>query len=158
MNLNSTFTRFFVGWYALFQVAHLTFLFRALEMLIRFGVFVFPASPPAEGWNSQAGNFLIGMAIFDTLNILVSIVFFYGFFAHAKWRLFVGLLNLAVMMYSALVFAYGTIASGAWGQHILEYIGMTIAFLPIVVLFISFLVQAFKGRFYESHGESTSFY
>lgn len=156
-NLNSSLIRFLVIWYAVFQMAHLTFLLRAAEMFIKFKIFVFPASPPREGWNWQAGNFLIGMGIMDALNCLFTLVFVYGYFAHSRWRLPAGILSLTAMMYSAAVFAIGTIADGAWMPNLLEYMAMTIAFIPVAVLFFELLLMGLKGRFYESYGEGLDF-
>ncbi|MGE5352827.1 MAG: hypothetical protein ACM3P0_12140 [Acidobacteriota bacterium] len=156
-NLNSSFIRFLVIWYAVFQMAHLTFLLRAAQLFIQYKIFVFPASPPAGGWHWQAGNFLIGMGVMDGLNILLTLAFVWGYFAHSRWRLFAGLLNLSVMMYSAVVFAIGTIADGAWGPNIIEYVAMAVAFTPVVVLFFELLIMALKGRFYESYGEGLDF-
>lgn len=156
-NLNSSFIRFLVIWYTVFQLAHLTFLMRAAEMFIKYKVFIFPASPPMEGWNWQAGNFLIAMAVMDAFNILLTLVFAYGYFANSRWRLLVGLLNLSMMIYSAAVFAIGTIADGAWQPNVLEYSAITLAFLPVIVLFFNLLVMALRGRFYESYGEGLDF-
>ncbi|MCU7495769.1 MAG: hypothetical protein HF314_06285 [Ignavibacteria bacterium] len=156
-NLNSGFIRVLVIWYAVFQIAHLTFLLRAAQLLIQFKIFVFPASPPMNGWHWQAGNFLIGMGIMDALNCLLTLAFIWGYFAHSRWRLFVGLLNLSVLMYSAIVFAIATIADGAWMPNMLEYSAMALAFIPVVILFIGILVLALKGRFYESYGDGLDF-
>lgn len=156
-NLNSSFIRFLVIWYAVFQMAHLTFLLRAAQLLIQYKIFVFPASPPADGWHWQAGNFLIAMGIMDALNIVLTLVFVWGYFANSRWRLIVGLLNLSVMMYSAIVYAIGTITDGAWGPNILEYMAMALTFIPVIVLFFEFLIMGLKGRFYESYGNGLDF-
>ncbi|HEX2866182.1 MAG TPA: hypothetical protein VHO03_04025 [Ignavibacteriales bacterium] len=156
-NLNSSFIRLLVIWYAVFQMAHLTFLLRAAQLLIENKTFVFPAAPPAGGWQWQAGNFLIAMGVIDSLNILLTMVFIWGFFANSRWRLLIGLLNLGAMMYSAAVFAIGTIADGAWMAHIIEYSAMTVAFIPVILLFFELLILGLKGRFYESYGEGLDF-
>ncbi|MGE5431874.1 MAG: hypothetical protein ACM3QX_12410 [Syntrophomonadaceae bacterium] len=156
-NLNSSFIRFLVIWYAVFQMAHLTFLLRAAQMLIQLKIFVFPAPPPPGGWQWQAGNFLTGMGVMDALNILITLVFIWGYFANSRWRLLVGLLNLSMMMYSAAVFAIGTIFSGAWMPNIFEYAAMTAVFMPVIILFFELLIMGFKGRFYESYGEALDF-
>lgn len=156
-NLNSSFIRLLVIWYAVFQMAHLALLLRAAQLFIQNKIFVFPAAPPQGGWNWQAGNFLIGMGVVDTLNILLTMVFIWGYFANSRWRLLIGLLNLSVMMYSAAVFAIATIADGAWMAHIIEYSAMTLAFLPVIFLFFELLILGLKGRFYESYGEGLDF-
>lgn len=156
-NLNSSLIRFLVIWYAVFQLAHLTFLLRAAQFLVQYKVFIFPAPPPAGGWHWQAGNFLIAMGIMDALNIILALVFVWGYFANSRWRLIAGLLNLSMMMYSAAVFAIGTIADGAWMPNILEYSAMTLTFIPVVLLFFELLIMGLKGRFYEAYGDRLDF-
>lgn len=156
-NLNSSFIRSLVIWYAVFQMAHLALLLRAAQLLFQNKIFVFPASPPQGGWNWQAGNFIIAMGVMDALNILLTMVFIWGYFAHSRWRLLIGLLNLCAMMYSAAVFAIGTIADGAWMAHIIEYSAMTVAFVPVIILFFELLILGLKARFYESYGEGLDF-
>lgn len=149
-NLNSTFTRVLVVWYAVFQIAHLVSLVRAGIALLSGTIFTFPAMPPREGWTMQASDFLMGMAIFDSVNILLSLIFVYGYFSLARWRLSFGVLTLTVQMYSALVFGFATAVSGAWSNYPVSYISITIAFLPVVILYFQFTLQALKARFYES--------
>lgn len=157
-NLNNTFTRILVVWYAVFQLVHLVSLIRAAIALLQGGVFTFPALPPKTGWSGQTGFFLLGMGIFDAVNIIISLIFVYGYFTYARWRLTFGVLTLTVMMYSALVFAFATIASGAWMDNLVSYIIITVAFLPVIILYYLFTMQALKSRFYESSDSGTSIY
>ncbi|MGE5682382.1 MAG: hypothetical protein ACM34K_16055 [Bacillota bacterium] len=157
-NLNSSFTRVLVAWYGIFQIIHLVSLIRAAIALFQGGSFTFPALPPRNGWQPQAAYFLLGMGIIDTFNIIISLIFVYGYFTYARWRLTFGVLTLTVMMYSALIFAFGTIFTGAWKDNFVSYTILLIAFIPVIILYFLFTVQALRVRFYESSDSGTSFY
>lgn len=129
-NPNSSVAKFLVGWYGLFQAVH--FFFNGLYLL-RPGTSPFP--PPAEGWLPQTVHVLNGMATSDLINAVLSLVFVYGYFTEAKWCMWLGTLTLTISVYAATVFAYGTIAMGAWNGNLLGYLWSYILFVPVVMLF-----------------------
>lgn len=141
INLNSFVAKFLVGWYGLFQGAHI--LFNSLYLL-RPGTPPFP--PPAEGWLPQTVHLLNGMAASDLINAVLSLVFVYGYFTRAKWCMWLGTLTLTISMYAAIVFTYGTIAMGAWNGNLLGYLWSYIPFVPVVTLFGLVSMWTVKGN------------
>lgn len=140
-NPNSIGARFLVGWYGLFQAVHILFNAR---YLLRPGAPPFP--PPAEGWLPQTVHLLNGIAASDLINAILALVFVYGYFARAKWHLWLGTLTLTISMYAAIVFTYGTIAMGAWSGNLPGYLWTYIPFIPVVLLFILVSLWAAQGR------------
>jgi hypothetical protein len=55
-----------------------------------------PFPPPAEGWLPQTVHLLNGMAFSDLINAIVALIFVYGYFARAKWHLWLGTLTLTI--------------------------------------------------------------
>ncbi len=130
-NPTSLWGKFLVGWYGLFQAVHI--LFNALYLL-RPGTPPFP--PPVEGWLPQTVHLLNGMAISDLVNAILGLVFVYGYFARAKWWLWLGTLTLTISVYAAIVFTYGTMAMGSWTGNLFGYLWTYIPFIPVVILFV----------------------
>lgn len=152
-NPNSAFARFLVGYYGFIQVAHIIAIARAAIVLGVSQTITFPAPPPPGGWSPQTNHFLIAMGAADAVNAVVALVFVYGYFAGARWRVWLGTLSLAISAYSAVIFAYGTIASGAWAHHPAGYLSITMVFIPVAVLMILFGVWVVAARFDGSLGE-----
>ena len=140
-NPNSFVVKFLVGWYGLFQGVHI--LFNTLYLL-RPGTPPFP--PPAEGWLPQTVHLLNGMAASDLINAVLSLVFVYGYFTRAKWRMWLGTLTLTISVYAATVFTYATMAMGAWNGNLLGYLWSYIPFIPVVMLFVLVSLWAIKGN------------
>jgi hypothetical protein len=134
-----------VAWYGLFQAIHIVVNVRGLAQLAR-GSLDFPAMPPPDGWSAQAVQFMTGIAATDLLNAVVTLVFVYGYFTRARWRLWLGTLTLTVSMYAAIVFTYATLASGAWPDNLFGYVFLTVTFVPVVVLFVLVCVWGVQGR------------
>ena len=55
-------------------------------------------------------------------------------------------MTLTVAAYSAIIFAYGTIASGAWGHHPIAYLSIAVAFFPVGLLSILYGIWAATGK------------
>jgi hypothetical protein len=87
------------------------------------------------------------MGAADAVNAVVALVFVYGYFAGARWRVWLGTLCLAVSAYSAIIFTYGTIASGAWTHHPTGYLSIALVFVPVAVLIILFSGWVVAARF-----------
>ncbi len=140
-NPNSLSAKFLVGWYGLFQIVH--FIFNGLYLL-HPGTPPFP--PPAKGWSSQTVHLLNGIAATDFINALLSLVFVYGYFTRAKWRMWLGTLTLTISVYAATVFTYGTIAIGAWNKNLWGYLWSYIPFIPVLILFSLVSIWTVKGN------------
>lgn len=130
-----------VVWFGIVQSLHLVVLARALIIFSRTTELPFPALPPPQGWSPQAEHFLIGNGIIDAVNIFLSLIFVYVFFKSKPWALKTGLISLTVLLYSALIFAYGTIRAGAWSEHPFAYCSMAVLYIPIFLLTVYFYTE-----------------
>jgi hypothetical protein len=73
--------KFLVIWYEIYQTGHLT-----LNSLYLAGAISFPPLLP-EKWTEQAVTFFNGMASADLINVILSLVFVYGYFRRARWSM-----------------------------------------------------------------------
>jgi hypothetical protein len=135
-----------VGYYGLIQALHLVGIGRATAVLETTGEMTFPAPPPDAGWSQQAVNFFVGVGAIDALNAILALVFVYGFFMGARWRGWLGTLTLTVAAYSALLFAFATLPTGAWAHRPVEYLIIVAAFAPALVLMVTFGYWLVTGR------------
>jgi hypothetical protein len=145
-NQRSTFTKILVAYCGLIQSAHILALTRSYTLLRQSGEITFLAQPPSGGWSFQAEHFLISLGAIDFVNALLVLVFVYGYFSRTRWWYWLGTVTLTVSMITALVYAYGTIASGAWGGNLVEYLVLAIVFVPVGVLFVLFGSWGMNGR------------
>lgn len=152
-NPDSSFARCLVAYYGFIQAAHLIVLVRAAALLILNGGFGFPAPPPPGGWSPQTEVFLVGIGAADAVNAVIAFAFVYGYFSRARWWSWVGAVTLAIAAYSAVVFVYGTIASGAWAHNPLGYLSVASAFVPVAILMVLFGRWVLEGRLHESRNE-----
>jgi hypothetical protein len=144
--------RLLVAYYGVIEIAHAIVLAQAGIRLAVTGTMGFPASPPPEGWSPQAIPFLVGTGAVDAINIVVAFAFVYGYFTKARWRWGLGTVTLTVAAYSAIVFAFGTIVSGAWGHNRTEYLSVAAVFAPVAALMVLYTTWAAAGRLYEHTG------
>jgi len=131
-NLRNTLT----GYYGVLQVTHLLTLAWAGLYFLRAGVMPFPAQPPAGGWNEQVIPFLLALGALDAAAAALGIWFAVQRVIMGKWRVTAGLISGTMALTSALVFAGGTYASGAWWEHPGGYLGMVTAFAPLLPLYL----------------------
>ena len=143
---DGTLAKILVAYYGLVQVLHLIAIGRATVVLQMSGELTFPAPPPAGGWSEQAINFFVGVGAIDALNAVIALVFVYGFLRRARWRGWLGTLSLAIVAYSALLFAFATIPTGAWTHRPVEYLVIVVAFAPVLVLMVTFGYWLVTGR------------
>jgi hypothetical protein len=148
-NPNSLYARALVAYYGLIEVVHSIVLIRAGLEFLATGSVGFPAPPPPGGWSAQATHFLIATGAMDGVNIVLAFLFVYGTFRRPGWRLlpWLGAVTLTATACSALVFAYGTVASGAWAHHPGTYLGMTAVFIPVGFLILLFPTWIGAGPF-----------
>ncbi len=145
-NPDSTLGRILVAYYGLVEVLHLIAIGRATVVLDMTGEMTFPAPPPAGGWSEQAGYFFVGVGVIDALNVIIALIFVYGYFRRARGRDWLGAITLTVAAYSALLFAFATIPTGAWAQRPVEYAVIVVAFAPVLVLMLAFGYWLATGR------------
>jgi hypothetical protein len=148
-NPYSLYARALVAYYGLIEVVHSIVLVRAGIEFLASGSVGFPAPPPPGGWSPQATHFLVATGVVDGVNVVLALLFVYGTFRRPGWRLlpWLGAVTLTATAYSALVFAYGTIASGAWAHHLGAYLAVTAVFVPVVFLIVLFPIWIGAGLF-----------
>ncbi|MGC9396723.1 MAG: hypothetical protein ACP5J4_17905 [Anaerolineae bacterium] len=135
-----------VAYYGFIEVLHIIALAQAGVRLARTGAIGFPAPPPPGGWVEQLYPFLVAMAVIDAINVAVAWVFVYGYFTQARWRWWAGSATLTAAVYSAIVFAWGTLVNGAWSQRPAGYLVMSAVFVPVAALAILYVVWAISGQ------------
>ena len=122
-------------WVGCVQFLHFGALIRATYYYLKTGTIGFPAPPPLSGWEPQTVYFLFGCGITDSILILLTLYFVMSFFFKGTLNITLGLLSLGSSMVTALIFAIGTIPTGAWSDHPWAYGIMSILFTPFLVLF-----------------------
>lgn len=149
-NPYSAFAKFLVIWYGLFQAIHIFVNLRGVVQLAA-GSIDFPALPLPAGWSPQSIHFMNAIAWLDLFNAILTLVFVYGYFKRARWQLWLGTLTMTVSMYAAILFTYATVAAGAWtAENLSGYLFITLAFVPVVVLFCLYSFWAISGRLNEN--------
>lgn len=135
--------RYLTAYYGMLQITHLMVLGRASVIYAQSNILPFPASPPPQGWSHQVIPFLFGLGAVDALAAGLGVLWAVDIFiTHKMAEDLWGQISLSVAISSALVFAVGTIATGAWLFHPQEYFGMAIAFIPVVLLFFMTMFTA----------------
>jgi len=125
---------FYLGYYGILQSAHLLSLIRAGYLYLTWGSIPFPAPPPDPGWHAQVVPFLMALGALDGAAALIGLLTAYQFFVRKNLLLKPLLTSLLVALTSAVVFAVGTIFSGAWAAHPLQYLLLVILFSPLFPL------------------------
>ncbi len=146
---DSSLAKVLVVYYGFIQALHLITIGRASVVLQTTGEMTFPAPPPAGGWSPQAEYFFVGVGAIDALNAVIALVFVYGFLKGARWRGWLGTLTLTIAVYSALLFAFATIPTGAWTFRPVEYSIIVVAFAPVLILIMAFGYWLVTGRLRE---------
>lgn len=124
-----------VYWHGSIQVLHFGALIHATFIYWTQHIIVFPAPPPPQGWSEQSMLFLLALGITDSLLIILSLIFVFGFQTQKNWYPSIGFCASGGSIITALVFALGTIPAGAWQAHPFSYALITLLFLPFVLLF-----------------------
>jgi hypothetical protein len=136
---NKPFIRTLIAYYGILQSLHLVVLVRAGTILLIQGRFPFPILPPPSGWDPQVIPFMLGLGTTDLAGILLGLFFVYrALITGACYRRH-GVISLTIFITGAIVFAFGTLPSGAWGAHPIAYGSMAVLFAPTILLFIQLL-------------------
>jgi len=139
-----------VGYYALYQFVHIFVNVRGLYILMSGGVLDFPAPPPPEGWSPDVVNIGVAIGFADLTGAVIALVFAYGYFNGAAWRIWVGTVALTISLYAHAIYAYWPLASGALaGSNALAYLFVHVASLPILWLAVLVARWALRGRIIE---------
>ena len=139
-----------VGYYALYQAVHVLVNARGLHILMTGGVLDFPVAPPPGGWSPDVVNICVAIGFAALFGAAVALLFAYGYFTGARWRIWAGTVALTITMYAHFVYAYWPIASGAWaGPNAGPYLFVHVATLPILALVALVARWALCGRLVE---------
>ena len=145
--------RWLVGYYGVFQAAHLVL------NLVHLGglrpIQAFPP-PPAEGWHPQTTALWTAMGLLDTAFAVLALHFVAAFFGGRRRALWAGLVALTTNMYAALSFNYTVIATGAWARHPVEYVVLNAVSIPLVVLFAVVVSEVREAAGAGERGEASS--
>jgi hypothetical protein len=128
--------RWLVAYYGVLQVVHLIVLGFGLVHYIRQGTIGYPAPAPPAGWSDQAEAFLLGNGFLDAIISGVALVYVMTYFKKTPWSEFLGIGCLTASLCSGIFFVFGTVVSGAWSAHPVNYTGLTLVFTPMVLLFL----------------------
>ena len=133
-------------YYGIIQCVHILMLTRAGIILILGNQVPFPILPPVNGWHSQTFPFLLGLAVIDLAAIIMGIIFTFQLVIKARINWLLGILSLTIAIASAIVFAIGTYASGAWNSHPISYWVMVLLFTPALFLYLQLLRSGPSGN------------
>lgn len=133
-------------YYGILQTLHLLVLIRAGSILLLTDNFPFPILPPPGGWDNQAIHFMLGLGFTDTISILLGMLFSYQALFKNRFNRRLGVISLTSFFIGAVVFAFGTLPSGAWAAHPCAYGIMVILFLPSIGLYFWLLISNLKPK------------
>ena len=150
---HSPLARLLAAYYGFVQAMHMVAITRSYTLLRQRGEITFLAQPPLGGWSAQAEHFLISLGGLDFINALFALIFVYGYFSRSHWWRWLGTTTLTASMVSSLIYAYGTVASGAWTGHVVRYLTLVVLFIPIVILAILFGIWGIKDWEIKNHGK-----
>ena len=148
-NPYSRVARYLVAYFGVLEVVHITVLALAGIRLVLVGTLGFPAQPPPGGWSPQTLPFLVSLGALDAANVVVALIFVYGYFYRTCWRWWVGAACLAATAFSGILYVVGMAATGAWSSHPIGYSCVVLAFLPAVCLIILFILWGVTGALRE---------
>jgi hypothetical protein len=127
--------RTLIAYYGILQSLHLVVLVRAGVILLLQGRFPFPILPPPGGWDPQIIPFMLGLGTTDLAGILLGLCFVYRSLIKGSFYRRQGVISLTIFITGAVVFAIGTLPSGAWAAHPIPYGSMAVLFLPTAILY-----------------------
>ncbi|MDZ7844528.1 MAG: hypothetical protein U5K99_06995 [Anaerolineales bacterium] len=134
--------RILTVYYGLLQLAHLGTLTAAGLAFLKSGSMPFPAQPPTGGWADQALPFLLAMGGVDAAAAALGVWFVVKYLIADVWKWKIGVISITSALTSAVIFAAGTGASGAWLEHPLAYGGMVLVFAPLFILYYYLVREA----------------
>jgi hypothetical protein len=130
-----------VSYYGILQISHLTALVVSGVWMLRHGELGVLALPPQGGWTDQALQFLLATGMFDFLIAICSLFFVFLYRKQHRLTDILGSVALTGSVYSAVVYAFGVLRSGAVSEHPLIYGLIAVLFSPMIVLAVIFLAR-----------------
>ncbi|MDF1519819.1 MAG: hypothetical protein P1P73_04995 [Brevefilum sp.] len=136
--------KFLIAYYGLLQSLHLLVLIRAGFLLLQGETAPFPILPPPGGWQEQTLPFMFGLAGMDVIGIILGIYYSFTTLFKQENNALLGILSLTIFISGAVVFAAGTVPSGAWTAHPISYWSMVSLFAPVPYLYVKLLQSKTK--------------
>ncbi|MCF7740763.1 MAG: hypothetical protein K9N00_03095 [Candidatus Marinimicrobia bacterium] len=133
--LQNRLIRNLVYYYGFLQVLHLVALIIASIQYVKSGSIALLAPPPSQDWTQQSLYFFLTMGTVDAANVILSYVFVRKFIKGQSSAFELGFIALTVSMYSAVIYLFPVLMSGAFLENIFTYSLIGILFLPIIVLY-----------------------
>jgi hypothetical protein len=123
-----------IYYYGLLQSAHIIAMVVSGIGWLREGDLGILALPPKGGWSPQGVHFLVGTGLGDFFIAICALFFVVQYNRKQRSAVVLGSVALTGSLYSAVVYAYGTVQSGAWLENPLTYTVMSVLFAPMVIL------------------------
>ena len=124
-----------VYYYGFLQALHLIALIIASLQYVKSVSIALLAPPPSQDWTQQSLYFFLTMGVVDAINAILSFVFVGKFIKGSYSASIWGMIVLTVSMYSAVIYLFPVLMSGAFLENIFTYSLIGILFLPIIVLY-----------------------
>jgi hypothetical protein len=128
------------------QALHVLALATAGWRLLGAGDITLLAPAPPEGWSEQARYFLVGLGALDALVALIVLALVWRYLRGRGWNREWGIACLTASTFSAGIYAYVAVVSGAYRQEPAFYGALAALFLPILLFFVLELRSAREGR------------
>ncbi|MCF7809025.1 MAG: hypothetical protein K9M49_03350 [Candidatus Marinimicrobia bacterium] len=125
-------------------MAHFTALILELKNLLQAGSLKLLAPAPLSGWSPHELNTLIILGTLDMCLIIGLAGYGWMLYRERRQARRLGLLVLSSFQITALVYAMVIIPSGAIATHPITYMFITIAFMPVLMLWLVLLLNKRK--------------
>lgn len=123
--------RFALLYLGALECIHMVMILFSGAHLLRSGEIAILAPPPTGGWQEGAARFLLGLGAIDFLVAVAALIFVWSALRGKPWHMPLGNAVLTAVAYSGLLFAIGTLPTGAWSQSPWTYWGMVVLYTPI---------------------------
>ncbi len=144
--LQNKLIRNLVYYYGILQAIHLAALIIASIQYLKSSSIALLAPPSSQGWTQQAVNFFLTMGIVDAANVILSFIFVIKFVKGQNSTFIWGIIVLTVSMYSAIIYLFPVLISGALLENIFTYSLIGILFLPVILLYILFMQNVLQEK------------
>lgn len=138
--------RLLVNYYGVLQSLHLVALAISAFWLLRVGDLGALALPPQGGWTEQAMHLLIATGLFDGLVAIGAVYFVLRYRKDDPRSDVLGSATITGSLYSAAIYSYGTLRSGAVAEHPIIYGLVGLVFAPIIPLALVFLGRRIRRQ------------
>ena len=145
---SSTYVDLLIKYYGLYQLIHTIVNFRAITILLSNGYLDFPVPVPAGGWSNDTVSLMVAIAFVDLIGALLSLIFVWNYITQKQLKIWLGWVVLTISVYGQFLYSYWIFTTGAWtSTNFNVYFFTHIAFIPVLILTLSFIFWARKDNF-----------